>query len=206
MPTAQPGAPDAALRLQDGGPDAGDTGLLHAQVDTHAFAGSVAAVQREQQRIGHVVAGGVIHVVVAISLGRAALDAGQVGHAAHRVDRPRARPGSAPGPAVAESRAAQRNDARIDLRQAFVVEAVTAHRAGPEVVGHDVAVLDELEEHLFPGRRRHFQTQTLLVTRAEVRQIRAFVPPLRSRLPVDERPGLAVLEVLHAFDADDFRA
>ena len=50
MRAAQPRALDAALRFQDRGPDAGDAGLLHGEVDAHAFAGSVAAIQREQQR------------------------------------------------------------------------------------------------------------------------------------------------------------
>jgi hypothetical protein len=94
----------------------------------------------------------------------------------------------------------------IHLSEAFVVEAETPHRAGSEVVSHHVAVLDELEEHFFPRRLGHLQTETLLVASAEVREVGTFVPPLRPGLAIDERPGLAILEVLHAFDADDLRA
>src|SRR5688572_707457 len=141
MPAAEARALDAALSLENGGADARDPGLLHRQVDAHAFAGALAAIEGEQERIRHVVAGGMIHVVVARAHRRAALVAGEVGHAGRRVDRARARPGAAPRTGVTVRRAAQRDDARIDLREAFVVEAETAHRAGPEIVGHHVAVL-----------------------------------------------------------------
>ena len=83
-----------------------------------------------------------------------------------------------------------------------MVEAVALHRAGPEVVGDDVAVLHELQEHVLARGRRDLQAEALLVARAEVREVRALVPPLRTGLAVGERSGLAVLEMLDAFDAD----
>ena len=206
MPAAQPLACDAALRLQNGRSYARDPGLLHAQVNAHSFAGSVAAVQGQQQRIGHVVSGGVIHVVVACPQRRAALITSEVGHAAHRVHGARAGACFAPRAGVAEGRAAQGDDARVNLGQAFVVKAETAHRSRPEVVGHNIAMPDQFQEDLLPGGMGHIQTQTLLVTRAEIREVPALIPPFRPGLAVGERPGLAILHVRHTLDADDLGA
>src|SRR5262249_44185795 len=150
MAAAQARALDLALRLQDGRADAGDAGFLHRQIDARSLACAVAAIERQQQRVGHVVAGGVIHVVVARPYRGTALVAGEVRHAARRIHGARTRARAAPRPGIAVGRAAQRDDARIDRRQALVIEAEAAHGAGAEVVRHHVALADELQEYFLP--------------------------------------------------------
>jgi hypothetical protein len=206
MRAAQPWTRNPLLCLEHRSRDARDARLLHAQVDAHAFAGFLPLIQCKQKRVCDVVAGGVIHIVVAGPHRRAALETGEIRHAAHRIDGPCAGASGVPRAGVTEGGAAQSDDARIDLREAFVIEAEAAHRAGPEVVGHDVGVPDELQKHLFACRMRDFETQALLVARAEIREVGTFVPPLRSRLAVHERPGLAVLKMRDALDPDHLGA
>ena len=147
-----------------------------------------------------------IHVVVARAHRRAAFEAREIRHAAHRIDRAGTGSRLAPRPRMAVRRAAQRDDARIHASETLVVEAQAAHRPRPEVVGHDVAVFDELQEHFLARGMRHLETQALLVARPEIGEVRAFVPPLRAGLAVRERPRLAILEMPDALDADDLCA
>ena len=87
-----------------------------------------------------------------------------------------------------------------------MIKTVAAHGAGAEVVGDDVALLDQFKKYFLPGRMRHIHTQALLVARAEVGEVAAFIPPFFARLAIGERPRLAILQVPGAFNADDLRA
>src|SRR5262249_46093033 len=52
MRAAEPRTPYPALRFEYRGPYAGDTRFLHRQIDAHSLAGSLAAVESQQQGEG----------------------------------------------------------------------------------------------------------------------------------------------------------
>ena len=91
-----------------------------------------------------------------------------------------------------------------DCGEKNVLEIPIAHHQGSYYI--DPYSLSQLEENFFTPGIGHFQTKALLIPGAKVGQVSTLVPPFFAGLPAGERAGLTVLQVDHAFHADDLGA